>query len=150
MISHKGNLHGPNPRRENQPKYLNEAMDAGYNIEVDAWLLNNIFYLGHDKPEYIVNERFFENDKVWVHCKNIQALDCLIINPEVNCFAHDQDDFVLTSRSYIWAYPKKQFITNNTIAVMPERVKNWDISKAAGICTDYVIEYEQRIKEGRL
>lgn len=150
LIAHRGNLHGPNPKRENQPKYLLETLELGYNVEVDVWLLNNIFYLGHDKPEYIVNERFFENDKVWVHCKNLTALDCLISNPEVHCFGHDKDDFVLTNRSYLWCYPKMQMLTANCIAVMPERVPHWNLKNCGGICTDYVIEFETRIKEGKL
>lgn len=149
-IAHRGNLHGPNPQMENMPMYLMEALSLGYNVEVDAWLSNGIFYLGHDRPEFIVDETFFENDKIWVHCKNLSALDYLILNSSVHCFAHDSDNFALTNRSYIWCYPKIQTLTPNCIAVMPERVPAWNLKNCAGICSDYILNYESKFKEGNL
>ena len=149
FISHRGNISGPNPLKENQPTYIQEALNLGYNVEVDAWLVNDTFYLGHDKPEYIVHYNFFLNPNMWVHCKNLAALDELILESDVNCFAHDKDDFVLTSKCYIWCYPKKQILTNNCIAVLPEKVKDWNIKNCAGICTDYVLSYQRWEEEGK-
>lgn len=150
IISHRGNISGPIPHRENQPSYINEALSLGYNVEVDVWLLNNIFYLGHDKPEYIVNYEFFQNPNIWTHCKNLNALDHMILDPEVNCFAHNTDDYVITSKMYIWCYPKKQLLTENCIAVMPELVKSntWDLSRAAGICTNHILKYSTNFLKG--
>lgn len=149
-ISHKGNLAGPNPLRENQPEYLKEALNLGFHVETDVWLLNNTFYLGHDRPEYIINFEFLLNEKVWAHCKNLAALDALILESDANCFFHDKDDFTLTSKCYIWTYPRNLRLTSNSIAVLPEKVKNWNLKGCHGICTDYVLSYQRWDEEGRI
>ena len=150
FIAHRGNIFGPNPLQENQPSYIQQALDLGYNVEVDAWLIQDTFYLGHDKPEYIVHADFFLNSNMWVHCKNLAALDELILEPDVNCFAHDNDNFVLTSKCYIWVFPAKRTLTSNCVAVLPEKVRNWDLKKCAAICTDYVLSYEKMEDEGKI
>ena len=149
-IAHRGNISGPNPSRENQPSYINEALDLGYDVEIDCWLLNNIYYLGHDKPEYIVPREYLFNTHFWIHCKNLAVLDELTLEPDINCFAHDKDEYVLTSKLFIWVYPHNIKLTSNCIAVMPERVKNWDLSKAYGICTDYILSYQRWEEEGKI
>lgn len=152
LISHRGNISGPNPSRENQPTYINEALYKGYHVEIDVWLSGNNFYLGHDRPEYIVSEEFLlTTPNLWIHCKNIQALDFLALEPEVNCFAHDKDDYVLTSKSYIWCYPDiKNRLTSNSIAVMPERVPGWRLNGCAGICSDFVDDYKRKMDGGEV
>ena len=37
FISHRGNLEGPNPERENNPDYISEALERVYSVEVDVW-----------------------------------------------------------------------------------------------------------------
>lgn len=148
-VSHRGNTTGPNPSRENQPTYIQETLDIGFNVEIDVWLIKDTFYLGHDKPEYIIPFEFLLNNKLWLHCKNLAALDELILETDVNCFAHNNDDYVLTSKAYIWCFPhKKTKLTNNCIAVLPERVLGWDLSKTAGICSDYIISYQYHAENG--
>lgn len=148
FISHRGNLSGPNPSRENQPSYIQETLDLGYNVEVDVWMIQDTFYLGHDKPEYIVDQSFFNNSNIWIHCKNLAALDELILEPDINCFANDKDDYVLTSKCYIWIQRKIK-LTNNCIAVLPERIKDWDLKNCAGICSDHILSYERFFEEGK-
>ena len=58
-----------------------------------------------------------------------------------NFFFHDKDDYTLTSKHYIWAYPGKSY-TDHTVMVMPEWKEDvdWDTLRATncfGICTDY-------------
>ena len=142
-IAHRGNTSGPNPSRENQPNYINEALALGYHVEIDVWLSGNNYYLGHDRPEYIVSDEFLLTPNLWIHCKNLSALDSLILEPEINCFGHDKDDYVLTSKSYLWCFPNiKNRLTPNCIAVLPEKISGWDISKAGGICSDYLSFYD--------
>ena len=52
FISHRGNLTGKNPEKENKPSYISEALNQGYNCEVDVWFVDNKFMLGHDEPKY--------------------------------------------------------------------------------------------------
>lgn len=144
-IAHRGNIAGPNPSKENHPDYLMAALDLGYDAEVDVWLIGEKFILGHDGPQYEVPASFIYNDSFWIHAKNIPAISKLNDRGRtrdfINCFYHDVDDCVLTSGGWIWTYPGKAIIGPSAIAVMPERVPDWDISKASGICSDYLNKY---------
>ena len=52
LISHRGNLTGKYPLLENTPVYIREAVDAGYEVEIDVWGdTKGGLYLGHDGPE---------------------------------------------------------------------------------------------------
>ncbi len=98
----------------------------------------------------IVDFKWFRDriDKLWVHCKNIEAMEFFNANFETfpfNYFWHENDTMTLTSKKYIWVYPGKQPI-NNSIAVMPE-IYNDDISKCIGICSDFVKDYYERIQK---
>jgi aryl-phospho-beta-D-glucosidase BglC (GH1 family) len=63
LISHRGNLNGPNPERENSPKYIDEAIEAGYDVEIDIWLNDGILYLGHDSIQYETSLQWLKNRK---------------------------------------------------------------------------------------
>jgi hypothetical protein len=152
-IAHRGNLQGPNPEKENHPDYLQAALDKGFHVEVDVWIVDGKIYLGHDAPTYEAtdyfqykgawyqyNGNFIDSPGLWVHCKNFEALnDSWFFHGHK--FSHDQDDFTLTSSGYIWTYPRPLPLDRRSIAVMPERVPEWDLSKAAGICSDYPDKY---------
>ncbi len=145
MIAHRGNLDGPYPEKENHPDYIIEAANQGFNVEVDVWLIGHKWLLGHDEPQYEVNFDILSNPKFWLHCKNIISLAALTEAMHCweyyDCFYHNTDDVTLTCRSWLWTYPGKE-LTESSIAVMPERVPDWDLSKAYGICTDFPIKYK--------
>tara|TARA_R110000744_G_scaffold329264_1_gene434741 strand:+ start:110 stop:559 length:450 start_codon:yes stop_codon:yes gene_type:complete len=145
LISHRGNINGPKPHLENDPRYIFDALSKGYNVEVDIWGVDNDLYFGHDKPQYKVHVPFISDDRIWCHCKNI---DAMITIKEINrkfgaynihYFWHQEDDITLTSQGYIWAHPGKQPI-KNSIAVLPEIFKD-NISQCMGICSNYIEEY---------
>ena len=144
LISHRGNIEGKLESWENEPTYIDLAISKGYDVEVDVWYKDNILWLGHDKPEYEIDLSWFSDrvDKLWIHCKNIEAIlffnDCNYI---FNYFWHETDTITLTSLNNIWAYPGKQPILNS-IAVMPE-INDDDVSKCLGICSDYIKRYEK-------
>ena len=50
LIAHRGNINGINPQRENTIDYIEEAIELGYDVEIDLNLHKGGFYLGHDKP----------------------------------------------------------------------------------------------------
>ncbi len=142
IISHRGNINGADPRHENMPEYISEALGM-FDCEVDFWKVGEELFLGHDTPQYKIDRDFLTNPKLWVHCKNIEAMryasDYRLL---INSFWHQQDDFTLTTSGYLWTYPGKP-LTNKSIAVLPETVKDWDISVAYGVCTDYPLKYER-------
>ena len=140
LISHRGNLNGPNEVRENSPYYIMEAITEGYDVEVDLWWVDGKVYLGHDKPQYEVSDEWLGEivDRLWVHCKNVESLNW-IRSTSLHYFWHEQDTLTLTSKNYMWVYPGKQPITGS-IAVMPE-IHNDDISKCLGVCSDFIKKY---------
>jgi hypothetical protein len=141
LISHRGNLTGPKPEFENSPNYILEA-SLEYDVEIDVWLINNQLYLGHDAPQHQINIDFLTNPKLWCHAKNLAALTKMLKN-NIHCFWHQEDDVTLTSKQYIWTYPGKEIASENAIAVMPEKIKSWDILEAYGVCSDYVKDFIQ-------
>ena len=138
IISHRGNLYGPDKENENKPGQIQKVLNLGYYVEIDVWLFDGKLYLGHDFPQYETNLLFLEsNDKIICHAKNIDALEYLV-NKTMNCFSHDKDDVVLTSQNWLWVYPNKK-LTENSICVLPELCDN-PPNGCKGICTDYVIK----------
>ena len=140
FISHRGNLTGPEKKSENNPSYIEYALDKGFHVEIDVWFKEKKFYLGHDDPIYEVNIDFLNKKNIWAHAKNIDALNELV-KLNIHCFWHQSDDVVLTSKGYLWTFPGK-FLTSNSIEVMPEAntkiIKNIKVSNCAGICSDYI------------
>lgn len=137
-ISHRGNLNGPNKEKENSPNYIVAALQAGFDVEIDVWLIDGQLYLGHDAPEHSIELRFLYHGSFWCHAKNIEALAFLTQNG-FHAFWHQEDDVTLTNRGYLWTYPGKLLVGSKAIAVMPERVPEWDLAGAYGICSDYVL-----------
>lgn len=145
LISHRGNLSGPNPDYENSPKYIEDAIKEGFDVECDVRLLGNDWYLGHDRSDYKTSFKWLDShrSKLWCHAKNIEAL-YLLSEMGLNCFYHSFDDFTLTYSGHIWTYPRASLkLSDRSIAVLPETVKNWEISAAFGICTDEAIQYKK-------
>lgn len=149
LIAHRGNINGPNPLEENKPEYIEKAIELGYDVEIDIRYYPDIegLYLGHDDPQCVVNwlwlSKYKEN--LWIHCKNIEALaEFSLESNGYNYFWHQEDDYTLTSKNYIWTYPGKTY-KKNSVIVMPEWEKsiNYDklkASKCYAICSDYVGE----------
>lgn len=149
IIAHRANLNGPDKAFENSPSMILNAIDEGFDVEIDIWYVNNHFFLGHDLPEYLINNYFIEKIKnnAWFHCKNLEAIYQLKNNFEdINFFWHQSDDFTITSKGFIWTYPGKE-ITNNSILVLPEILENDFLKfKPYGVCTDFPKKLiEQRI-----
>jgi hypothetical protein len=133
-ISHRGNIFGRVKESENDPIYIQQALDKGFDVEVDVWHIDNQFWLGHDNPQYKVTEGFLEQHNLWCHAKNIDALYVMNTNYHIHCFWHQEDDVTLTSRGYLWTYPGKQ-LTSNSIAVLPDGKVPDNI---VGICSDFI------------
>lgn len=144
-ISHRGNLKGRNVERENQPEYIDEAINAGFDVEIDMWWVDGRIYLGHDEPQYEVDDMWLSHraDKLWVHCKNVELLNW-VRSTTLHYFWHEEDTLTLTSKQYMWVYPGKQPIVGS-IAVMPE-IHNDKIKKCAGVCSDFVEDYRKKGK----
>jgi hypothetical protein len=140
LISHRGNINKINKNLENNPSYIVSALERGYDVEIDVWFLNNKWFLGHDGPQYEVKDSFLINSKFWIHAKNGDAFYKLLQNHTANIFWHTTEDWILTSKGYIWTYPNKKLYPKS-ICVLPELGYNGDLKKCHGICSDYILEY---------
>ncbi len=145
IIAHRANLDGKVKEKENRIEQIKLCIENGFDVEIDMRIVNNEIYLGHDEPEEKITIDFLLQikEKCWIHCKNFEAITFFYENDQsFNYFWHQEDQYTLTSKGYIWAYPGSK-ISKGCIAVMPE----WNISKEEfknlrrmpifGVCTDY-------------
>ena len=153
IISHRGNLNGPNGESENTFESILNAINLGFDVETDVWCERNVLYIGHDydKKKFFKNTLDFlleHSDKLWVHCKNIESLIYLLEFKELNVFGHDNDSYVLTSKHNIFCKPGYYPVNQNMVIVMPEMSPIYDLSdfnNCYGVCTDYPIEIGKHI-----
>lgn len=144
IIAHRANLNGPDPATENKPETIVQAVELGFDVEIDVWFVDNRFYLGHDYPETPVDYEFlrFFRECLWIHCKHLDSL--IRLKDEFNCFYHDKDIYTLTSGGYIWGNinsPTHPLV----VQVMPEKGGTFS-TQCYGICTDYPERYRVLLK----
>lgn len=138
LIAHRGNISGPNKEKENSPEQIEKALSLGYDVEVDVWGDSKI-WLGHDEPQYEVSLKFLFNNfnKLWLHCKNLEAIDILSEFKVFNYFWHESDDFTLTSKKFIWTYPGKR-VCNKSVLVVDD-ARSYSGNPCFGLCSDYLL-----------
>lgn len=167
IIAHRGLMNGPDKSIENSPAQIEMALAAGFDVEIDVWFLmvkddrpglrnpgdlgthmRGSWWLGHDDPQYETTESFLTRPGLWLHCKNLDALNRM--SPDMHHFWHENDPYTLTSRGVVWCHPK-QFMPNRreSVAVLPEwsidpehdmgeaLLSYYDSEYQVHICTDY-------------
>lgn len=142
IISHRGNISGRVPDKENRPSYIDCAIGNGYDVEIDIQNIDGELWLGHDGPQYKVDHVWLSKRKeyLWIHCKNLEsAKECW----KYQSFCHTQDPFSYTSVGKIWLHDISQKIDDNVIIPLLslkdiQELKNNNLFyKSFGICTDY-------------
>ena len=59
LISHRGNLEGKQPEQENNPLYIYNALNKGYEVEIDVWYKDN--ELRDIRRDHLIfNQRFIK------------------------------------------------------------------------------------------
>jgi hypothetical protein len=140
-ILHRCLKNGNDPYRENNELCIKTELYNGWNIEIDIWRKNKLWFLGHDSPETLLEDTsILTHPNIWVHCKNLDALEN--IPKQANYFFHNTDDAVLTSKGFIWCYPGN-LLGTNSVYVLPERTstKFPELYKPSYICSDYLPSY---------
>tara|TARA_B100000886_G_scaffold335189_1_gene291876 strand:+ start:941 stop:1375 length:435 start_codon:yes stop_codon:yes gene_type:complete len=141
-ISHRGYINGVDEKLENNPSNILKLLEKNIHVEIDVRYHNKNFYLGHDDPKHKIDSNFLKHKNLWCHAKNFKTLD-EIRNIDCHYFWHQEDDYTLTSKGFVWVYPGKPLI-KNSIAVLPEKFKQ-DLSICSGICTDNINKYLKNI-----
>jgi hypothetical protein len=139
-IAHRGLFNGPDKHLENRPEQILEAINLGFDCEIDLWVINSELWLGHDRPQYPVDKQFLDKFGLWIHAKNLAALRWLT-DTNLCYFWHENDKFTLTSNNFIWTYPQHE-LTTRSIMLMPEwhnpTLEGLENIKCYGICSDFV------------
>jgi hypothetical protein len=144
LISHRGNIDGREPQRENNPDFILEAVKAGFDVEVDVWVIDSQYLLGHDEPQYEVNLEWLRRLPLWCHAKNKEAFTQLLIS-NIHCFWHENDRFTLTSKGIPWCFPNNYQKNGITVSLgIKENNFSHDI---LGVCTDYPLTWRNDIQE---
>ena len=153
IISHRGNLAGPNLINENTHDYIDIALKKGFDVEIDLWKINQKYFLGHDKPEKQVELSWLEERKkyLWIHTKNIRSFESLIkLDNGFIFFYYSKEPIVLVSNGIIWTHEPKQ-IKVYKLCIIPlinkdEIIENENY-KWHGICTDYPELLKEKIND---
>lgn len=143
IISHRGNILGPNPTEENKPSYLDAAISQGFDVEVDVRVIDDKIYLGHDDPVYEVGMDWLLERRysLWIHCKNLKATSLLA--PGFRCFGSISDPFCFMTQGYVWLNDVEVEPMDNCIVPLlhVDDIKRYKfMGKPWGVCTDYPME----------
>jgi hypothetical protein len=137
VISHRANLDGSDPKRENVPSCIEEILSMGIDVEIDVWFKDGAYYLGHDSPDYKVDIEWLKTDGLWCHAKNQNALERMKYDRVKNYFWHQEDRFTITSDGHIWCYPNNMSHHGILVHLDPPK-SSLDVY---GVCTDYPISW---------
>ena len=146
IISHRGNIRGPVPDKENRPSYVDCAIGNGYHVEIDIRLINDELWLGHDEPKYSLSQEdfmfFLVRKEVWWHAKDYTTLANLMSRGSwMKVFAHESDHCALVSGGFVWTADTDLVLEtfNRTVFMVPEsieRLSNLVNKNPYAICTD--------------
>lgn len=151
FISHRGNLNGPNEERENSLAYIDEAINKGYDVEVDLRSKNGFLYFGHDTPDHEVNPMWIEKrkDNLWLHIKDYDSLVWVSENTTaLKYFCHESDRYTLTSNGYIWSHDLQNRMTKKCIVPLlnKNQVESYKQIEFYAVCSDYIYDCERCLK----
>lgn len=142
IISHRGNLKGRIPERENTPSFIDAAIGCGFDVEVDVRYVNGHFQLGHDKAQICINDAWLLNRKhdLWIHSKDVMtAVKLRELDQSLRIFCHSQDPFVLTNTGHLWIHDLKLELGSHAIIPLlsEQEIKSYSGSPIYAVCTDY-------------
>lgn len=149
LFSHRGNITGMDLSKENSPEYIQNAINKGFHVVVDVWLVGKSHLsLGSTQPHFPTTIDFLKQNNILCRARSVETLEYLL-NKRIHCFIHGKDDHILTNGGLIWTAPGKPIIYRS-IFTMPEHIFP-DISSiafinCAGICSDRI----QEIKDKRI
>ena len=162
FISNGGSIRGPDPVDRNSPKSVIDAIEAGFDVKIDVWFFPDTasdsvppsdilsadgksskfghYFLGHERPTHEVDYAFLEmhSNRLWIQCRNEEALQHFARMPSFECFRHVDDRSTLTSRRNIWTGESSLMLGDRNIAAMISDPKRLIGCNLLGICSDDV------------
>ena len=110
FISHRGNISRKYHSAENTIGAIQLALEYGYDVEIDTWVIDGRMYLGHDQPRQLIEDENFIYDnekKLWFHAQTIDTMFALKSSGFSHYFFHNTDDVTTTSCGKFWTYVGK-------------------------------------------
>lgn len=151
LISHRGNLTSINPELENTQDYIQQAIDLGYDVEIDVRLTAGYLFLGHDAPDYYVPLDWLleRKDKLWVHTKNFAALNFLI-DRDLKIFYHQKENHtIINNCNLIWSHDLSEASSKSIIPLLSlEEIQSFDGKTVYGICSDFITAMAPKVQNG--
>jgi len=156
LISHRGNLSGPDPTKENSPSYILAAIAANYDVEIDLRMLDGKLYLGHDRADYqvVFDWLLSLRDKLWIHCKNYEAIKFMSECQIFRWFCHQNDMAGIVMDGYFSGYlwysdlsslphPKCiiPLLSREQVDAYPKEF----LAACGGVCSDYIEELRNNL-----
>ena len=136
VISHRGNLEGPDSAIENHPNQIDRCISQySMNVEIDLRIINGHYWLGHDEPTHKTSIDFISQPNIWVHAKNKLVIPVLKKNKNVHWFWHENDKVALTSKGYVWCFPGHEVECGIAVDA-GQTIKN-----CLGICSDNILAW---------
>lgn len=137
IISHRGNLQGPQPWLENKPEYVESAHTAIGEVEIDVWWHEGAFWLGHDAPQFPIKLSWLSQPWLWCHAKNTDAMERLLAH-NLHCFWHQDDLLTITSKGIPWCRPGVYLPGGVTVLDSHDFPKR----NVLGYCSDYAARFQ--------
>lgn len=140
VISHRGNISGPQPAKENSPDFIDTAITLGFDVEVDVRSIEGEMYLGHDEPDHRIDWQWLidRKDRLWIHCKNLEAAS--MFHDGLRCFCSISDPYCFMTEGYLWLNDVEIEPKDNCIVPLlgVDDLENYKfMGKPHAICTDY-------------
>lgn len=139
-ISNKGNISGRDPKKENTVEYLLQAVQSGYCVKTDLWVIKGRLVTGNDFPANGIALDRFKKGKLLIQARNLPALLFLLEN-EYHCFWRESDDIVLTNKNFVLSFNNS--LIPKCIVMNPEKNIISDWGDYLGLCSDFISGYVQ-------
>ncbi len=146
LISHRGNLSGRNDARENTPSYIEEAIKAGFIVEIDIFSSAGQLFLGHEIENSLRIEKSWLDNKandLLIHCKNLDAVRFCSKFTHLNFFFHESDPYVVSSVGWVIGHLTSRN-QSDIICMLPEKygLSKDSVKNCFGVCSDIIIFYK--------
>lgn len=146
-IAFRGLYDGENPPAENTPEQISKALWNGFNAMADVWRVDNKLYLGSTQPLIETDEKFLQDKRIWLNCRNQDMYDWIITQNQglyTKYFIIPQGplpNYVTVSNGALWTIQDKP-INNSSIMVVPENYDRGLLStvhwRCNGICSIFL------------
>jgi len=146
VISHRGNLDGPNPEMENQPEYILNATNV-CSVEIDVWYKDNKYFLGHDEPQYEVAKFFLFKERFLIHAKSMETFFELSKYGQLETFFQTEDDLSMTTKNRIVIHGRNNKISddsrNNIWVDLDGKLEIRELGVKNNLLTDFPLKYKE-------